>query len=266
MCTAVLLNRVREDYPLVLATNRDEFYARKTGGPTRLLAAPSTVGGLDLVAGGTWFGVSRSGLCVGLTNQRTAAPPNPQKRSRGEVVVAALKLGERAAIRQYVQTLDGRAYNAFNLFWGDAEALLVAYAREGEPALTIEEVPPGIHVLPNDRLDSPRFPKVQRAIALTTPYAQSPFAELVPALIRMLADRERPTLREVTALYPNEPLSPEFLQELSALCVRTPLYGTRASTIVALTKGSVAHYLYADGPPDETPFTSVMELYETGAL
>ena len=83
MCSVVVLNGVRADYPVVLATNRDEFYARASSGPQRLLDAPRSVGGRDLVAHGTWAAVTEHGLFVGVTNQRTLAPPDRSKRSRG---------------------------------------------------------------------------------------------------------------------------------------------------------------------------------------
>jgi uncharacterized protein with NRDE domain len=261
MCTIVVLRGVRADYPLVIATNRDEFYARAASGAARLLDQPATVGGQDLVKGGTWMGVTRDGLFVGVTNQRTLVPPDPAKRSRGELVLEALRLGERNAITQMLQRLDASAYNAFNLMWGDAQALFVAYARDGQAALEIEPVPEGVHVLPNDRLDDAESPKVARARALLAPYVRAEFPELESALKRALADRIRP---ELGAL-PDWPLpahmSRELLRELSALCIRTPLYGTRSSTVIALTPGSVGKYLYADGPPDQTEFVDVTGLF-----
>jgi uncharacterized protein with NRDE domain len=261
MCTVLVLNQVRADYPVVLATNRDEFYARPTSGPLRLLEAPRTVGGRDLVAQGTWMGVTEQGLFVGVTNQRTVAPPDRSKRSRGELVLQALALGERDAITRMLRGVDGREYNAFNLLWGDADELCVAYAREGRALLEIDVVPRGLHMLPNDRLDSPGFPKVQRAFSLLTPHLQASFEELVQALQRALADGERPALEDLAALADGSPISRELLRDLSALCIRTPLYGTRSSTIVALERGRAAHYLYADGPPDLTTFVDVMGLF-----
>lgn len=261
MCTVLVLNGVRADYPVVLATNRDEFYARPSSGPLRLLESPRAVGGRDLVAQGAWMGVTEHGLFVGVTNQRTAAPPDRSKRSRGELVLSALALGQRDAIARMLRGVDGRDYNAFNLLWGDADELCVAYAREGRAALEIEVVPRGLHVLPNDRLDSPGFPKVQRARALLEPHAAAEFPALVAALKTALADRELPAPEEIAPLAAGSPLGLELVRELSALCIRTPLYGTRSSTIVALAPGRPAHYLYADGPPDATAFVDVMGLF-----
>jgi uncharacterized protein with NRDE domain len=262
MCTVVVLNGLRADYPVVLATNRDEFYARPSSGPHRLLSSPRTVGGRDLVSQGTWMGVTEQGLFVGLTNQRTVTPADRSKRSRGEVVLRALALGQRDAIARMLRELDGRDYNAFNLLWGDAEQLGVAYARDGIAELELAVVPQGLHVLANDRLDSPDFPKVQRAQALLGPHVHGSFEQLIAALKRTLADRERPALEDVAVPAAGSPLSQELLRELAALCIRTPLYGTRSSSIVALASGRPAHYLYADGPPDATEFVDVMGLFE----
>lgn len=261
MCTIVVLNGVRADYPVVLATNRDEFYARPASGALRILEVPRTVGGLDMLKRGTWMGVTREGLFVAVTNQRTMQAPDPEKRSRGELVVKALKLDNREAITRMMGELDGRDYNSFNLLWGDAERVYAGYGREGEAKIEIEQVPRGIHVLPNDRLDHPDFPKVKRAQQLIEPYANASFDALAEALQRTLADRTRPSVDEVPMLPRNAPISRETLRELSALCVRMPAYGTRSSSIVALARGRVGYYAYADGPPDRAAFQDVLSLY-----
>ena len=261
MCTIVVLREVRADFPLILATNRDEFFARPSSGPLRLLETPPTLGGRDLVAGGTWMGVSRAGLFVGVTNQRSFVAADPARRSRGQLVLDALALGEVDAVTEHVAALDGRDYNAFNLMWGDARALWVAYARDGERELNVEEVPAGVHVLPNDRLDSPSFAKVARARALIEPYVHAPIGVLLQRLQATLADRRLPPLAEIPEPPPTARMSHARLRELAALCVRSEGYGTRTSTVVALSPHGTAHFRYADGPPDSTPFVDIMGLY-----
>lgn len=254
---------VRADCPLVLATNRDEFYARHTAGPQRLLDDPSTVGGRDLVAQGTWMGVTREGLFVGVTNHRrleTSERPAPT-RSRGELVLRALALGSIDAITRYVGALDAREYNTFNLMWGDASALLVGYARDEQPQVMIESVPDGVHVLPNDRIDSPSFVKVERAKQLLLPHVQAPLPELTRALKAVLSDRSLPALEDIPDPPTNSVFAHGQLRELAALCVRTPTYGTRSSTVVMLAPGRVVQYLFADGPPDQTVFQDVTPLF-----
>lgn len=262
MCTIIALRGVCADYPLVIATNRDEFYARATSGPGQLLESPRTVGGRDLQAGGTWMGVSEHGVFVGVTNYRSLLVANdPTRRSRGELVLQALSRSSVAEITRYVQSLDGRAYNSFNLMWGDASALWVAYGRSGERALSLAEVPEGVHVLPNDLLDSPAFESVERAKQLIAPLAGADVATLRAGLQAVLADRTLPRLEDVEEPPPGSRLDRTMLRELAALCVRTPAYGTRSSTVVLLQPGKVGQFWYADGPPDQTPFVDITPLF-----
>src|SRR4051812_50111198 len=65
MCTIITLFQAHPAYPLIIAANRDERYARPSSGPTALAAPPAVVAGRDLEFGGTWFGVNAQGLAVG---------------------------------------------------------------------------------------------------------------------------------------------------------------------------------------------------------
>jgi uncharacterized protein with NRDE domain len=262
VCTIIALRGVRADYPLVIATNRDEFYARATSGPGRLLEHPRTVGGRDLQAGGTWMGVTEAGVFVGVTNHRSLVQASePTRRSRGELVLNALSQSSVSDMTRYVQSLDGREYNSFNLMWGDASALWVAYGRSSERALTLAEVPDGVHVLPNDQLDSASFVSVGRAKQLIAPIANADINTLSRGLEEVLRDRLVPSLQDIPEPPPASRLDRALLRELAALCVRTPAYGTRSSTVVLLEPGRVGQFLYADGPPDQTPFVDITHLF-----
>lgn len=261
VCTIVALHGLRTDLPLVIAANRDEWYARPSSGPQVLLSSPvsgpvsgKVVGGRDDQAGGTWLAVSERGLVAAVTNQRTAAPPNPARRSRGALVIEAAAAGSVDAVLELLRTRDAREYNAFNLLFGDGERLLVAYAREHERAIAIEELPRGLVVLANDRIGAPEYPKTLRAETLVEPYVEAPFPELRDALARALADHDRPPLDAIPEPPADGRFGRELLRELQALCIHTPLYGTRSSSIVAIEKGGVASYLHADGPPCRTAF------------
>ncbi len=224
MCTLVVLHRVHPEYPVVLAANRDELFARQTEGPQILVDAPRVVGGRDVVAGGTWLGLTPSGFFVAVTN-RAGAAPQPGLLSRGALVVELLRRGETESAEAWLRAQDPARYNPFNLMYGDASGVRVAYAR-GEQLHT-GDVPLGVHVLPNGRLDSPRFEK--------TAHIQSLLAEPAPnwdGLARQLKSALADDL----------------------VCVRTPFYGTRSACLVALRPGGVAFYLHADGVPGVAPF------------
>lgn len=261
MGSIVVLFGVRADYPLVVASNRDELHTRAASGALRLLELPRTVGGLDMLRRGTWQGVTREGLYVGVTGQHALQPSTAAQRSRGELVINALKLGLTDAVTRMVRSLDARDFNGFNLLWGDADQLWLGHTRPGRAEVELEKLTRGVHVLPDGPLNSPDFPKVRRAQKLLDPYVHASWPYLEDALKKTLADRERPPTFDVPMLATEAPISRETLRELSPLCVRTPLFGTRASAIVAITRGKVGHYLYADGPPDRAPFQDVTRLF-----
>ena len=265
MCTIVILRHIHPEWPLVLAANRDELYARPAAGPQVLSPTPRVVGGRDLERQGTWMGVTDGGFFVGLTNQRGSANLTRAPRSRGEVVLRALEAHSLEGVDRYLAGLDAREFNPFNLLYGDAGVLRVAYARPDSERIHVEDVPPGVHVLPNDVLDTPALPKVARARKLAEKAARKPWPETVQDLQTLLADHLLP--EHAPELLPDEEGLPEVrerMRQYQALCIHTPGYGTRSSAIVALAPGRVAHYLAADATPCQGPYQDVTPLLYPG--
>src|SRR5690606_2782678 len=84
MCLILFAWRPGHTVPLVVAANRDEFYARPALPLAEWADAPGLLAGRDLEAGGTWLGLTRGGRFAALTNIR--APGKPLGRlSRGEL-------------------------------------------------------------------------------------------------------------------------------------------------------------------------------------
>lgn len=260
MCTIVAIKGRHPSIPLVVAANRDEYYARASTPPQLVSAAPRAIAGIDLAKGGSWMGANEHGVFVAVTNQRTHHGADPRRASRGEVVIEALAQPDVAGVDALVESLDARDYNSFNLFWGDAHALRVGYARNERRAIEIAELDDGLHVLTNDRMGSPEFPKAARAMALVEPLVELPWDRLAAELALVLADHEKPPLDEVPEPPPESRFDRLLLRELQALCIHTPLYGTRSATILALEPGRVAHYLFAEKPPCSAPFVDVTQL------
>jgi uncharacterized protein with NRDE domain len=268
MCTIAILLEVAAGAPLVVAANRDEIYARPTRPPESL--GDGIAGGVDALSGGTWLALRRDGRFAAVTNQRALAPVPTGLRSRG---LAVRELAAAADADAYVAALDPTKYASMNLVWGDARGVSIAYVRRGG-SLEIERLPPGIHVLCNDRLGAEGFP---RGVRLHDAIAAGPlrWPDLVPPLQRALADHTRLELDAVARLAAGAPgtptgerppvpapprLSPELARELTATCIHSPLYGTRSSTIFAARSGQTLAYLHADGPPCTAPFTDRMAL------
>lgn len=258
VCTLIALHRVHRDLPLVVAANRDELYARRATGPMLLSESPRIIGGRDQSKGGTWLGASAHGFFVGITNQREPAPPDPSLRSRGEVVMTALAQPGLDAAVAWLGTLDAAAYNSFNLLVGDGRALYVVYARRDVARPEVTALGPGVWALPNDRLGSAEFPKIDRAVELATPLGALPWEALVPRAQAMLGDHAEPDAARVLDGPPWLP--PELRPALQALCVHTPAYGTVSATLLGFADRRLVHYLHADGAPCRAPLVSRPEL------
>lgn len=260
MCTIAALRGVHPAFPLIVAANRDEFYARRATAPAlrgQTRDGDAMWAGEDTQAGGTWMGATARGFFVGITNQRSLAPRAEGRRSRGEVVLACLRAGTARAAEEALRAIDPVRFNPFNLLFGDAHELRVAYVRDAPGSIEVHPLPTGVHVLANDRLGSAAFPKTLRMAALLD-------VETLPALGEgALIERLTATLRdpECPAERPRDPLDAalpdELARRLQALCVETPAYGTVSSTVLLLGDGAAHRYLYAPGPPRSVAFGEV---------
>lgn len=221
MCLILVAWKAHPDYPLVVAANRDEFFARPTAAAAFWTDAPDILAGRDLEAGGTWLGVTRQGRFAALTNYRDPASHRSGAASRGLLVADFLRSAQPAA--GYVAALEtgGQTYNGFNLIAGDGEDL-VWYSNVGGQARPLA---PGIYGISNHLLDTP-WPKVQAAkSALAAALAALPDDT---ALFRLLRDD---TVHADDKL-PRTGVSLEWERLLSAAFVKAAGYGTRNSTVL----------------------------------
>jgi uncharacterized protein with NRDE domain len=264
MCTIIALSGVHPGYPLIVAANRDEFTSRRATGPVLLSEAPRVLGGRDQQGKGTWLGATARGFFVGLTNQRTWTVPDGSRTSRGGLVLDALRLGGVDAVEAHLRAIAPRTHNPYNLMFGDAAGIAVAYVRDESPAVTVHRLAPGMHVLANDRIGSPWFPKQALAPA-RVPVEAVPAMDLdavFAALRPVLMDHSIP---EGIPAPPAGSLMPAALaRQLQAMCVHTPGYGTVSATMLAVTTDGVARYLFADGPPCTAPFVEHAALLRDG--
>ncbi|WP_278929254.1 NRDE family protein, partial [Pseudomonas qingdaonensis] len=70
MCLIAFAWRPGHARPLIVAANRDEFYARPSQALGAWEDAPGVYAGRDLEAGGSWLGVGPGGRFAALTNIR----------------------------------------------------------------------------------------------------------------------------------------------------------------------------------------------------
>ena len=217
MCLIIFAWRPDHATPLIVAANRDEFYARPSLPLAAWPEAPQVHAGRDLEAGGTWLGVGADGRFAALTNIRNPHQP-PARKSRGELVARFLT-GEMP-IDQYLADVVGRSleYAGFNLLIGNRQELWHYNAQETAP----NPLAAGVYGLSNAGLDTP-WPKLIKAKAALTEVLDDPHPQ---ALLALLGDPQ-------TAPFGDLPdtgvgLATESL--LSSVFIASPTYGTRAST------------------------------------
>src|SRR3990167_8250057 len=185
MCLIVFTWQLNPDYPLILAGNRDEFFARPTREAHFWDEHPHIFGGRDLKDGGGWFAVDKLGRFAGVTNVREPGQ-NPKARSRGLIVQAYLA-GELPALN-FAQNLheEGAAYNGFNALFGDGETLVYTSNRNDQ---TPRALPPGHYGLSNHALNTP-WPKVVRAVDALKRAPQQEPAQICEFLCNIMRSEE----------------------------------------------------------------------------
>jgi len=72
MCLIVFAWKIIPATPLVVAANRDEFYARPSSPAIWWEQSPHVYGGRDLQSGGTWMGLSTQQAKGGVTKKFAA--------------------------------------------------------------------------------------------------------------------------------------------------------------------------------------------------
>jgi uncharacterized protein with NRDE domain len=234
MCLLAVAWQVHPAYRLVVAANRDEFYARETEPAHSWPDHPEVFAGRDVRAGGTWMGVTAGGRFAALTNVRggvlapsDGSPPPP---SRG-VLVAGFLTG-RSDAAAYAAALAAVAdrYSGFNLLVADRDELW--WCSNHAPP---QQLGPGVYGLSNASLDTP-WPKTTAAtVAMRAALTQPDESSMEAALFAALADRSLPAMEDVPRSdLPESEFPAERARQLAACMVVTEDYGTRASSVVTI--------------------------------
>jgi uncharacterized protein with NRDE domain len=233
MCLIVFAWKVIPGMPFMSAANRDEFYERPSAPAGWWDDHPEIYAGRDLRGGGTWLGITRNGRFAALTNIRAPSEKRGDAPSRGALV--ADYLSGRASAEEYVAELARRddIFNGFNLLVGDRDTLIWFSNRGKVDTRNGRPLAPGIYGMSNGLLDTP-WPKVVRA--------KAQFASLLcqgapeDAYFEMLTD----TTRASDCRLPKTGVDLEMERMLSPVCIESPNYGTRVSTVVRINDASRA--------------------------
>jgi uncharacterized protein with NRDE domain len=240
VCVILFSSGAHTRYPLIVAANRDEAYARPAAAAAFWSDYPDVCGGRDLLLGGTWLAISRSGRFAAITNYRQGVRIGVAPRSRGELTRDFL-VGDLPP-ETYLEEVAGRAgdYGGYSLIAGTPERLYFTSNRGVPP----HAITPGVHGLSNRLLDEP-WPKVQRGMTALESVSDASEAALLSTFFEVLADRSSAP----DHLLPSTGIAIERERDLSALFIPGEHYGTRASTVVLVREdGEVVFVERSFGP------------------
>ena len=253
MCLVAFAINASNRWPLVIASNRDEFFDRPTLPMARWQSAAghAIISGRDARAGGTWLGMTPSGRVAFLTNVREAPSPSQLTqpafpKSRGDLVMRWLE--GRMNASQLMLDTDPTSYGGFNLVVGDWQTgqwswlsnRLFETQADGSTAHRPKAagwcsrvLRSGVYALSNAALDTPWPKTLALKAALTDALAASDEAGLKKPLWDALANRNYAG----TESLPDTGLPSELEKALSSAYVDSPErgYGTRCSTVLVAT-------------------------------
>ena len=251
MCTLALYFRVFEQFPLVIAANRDEQYERPSALPAILEAIPKVIAGRDLRAGGTWLGVSETGLAAGILNRHLNGQNSlePDARSRGLLCMDLLGCRSASEAKSFLGA-ERASYNPFTLLFADRDDAFAAYNSEGK--VITQLLLPGLHVFSSAAEFAVHSAKAERAYRLfnaetiTAGIGAGRFDEAVAALQGVLADHT---------------LGPGSENPGDAICVHRESSGTVSSSVIFYDRsrsGFVTYY--CAGAPCRNRFGAALHL------
>jgi uncharacterized protein with NRDE domain len=242
MCTLVILRRPGHRWPVLIGANRDEMIDRPSRAPARHWPdRPEVVGGLDVLAGGSWLGVNDWGVAAAVLNRQGSLGPAPDRRSRGELVLEALDHADAVAAAEALSHLDPEAYRTFNLIVADERDgfwLRHAGGRRVDP----HPLKDGLSIIASGDVDDLRIRRLELALPAFREWpAPDPDRDDWSAWESLLGSTRAPSGEPATA----------------AMRFRDGGYGTVSSALIALpARGEDRNpvYRFAGWLPELTPW------------
>ncbi|MBS1681092.1 MAG: NRDE family protein [Bacteroidetes bacterium] len=239
MCLIFLSLHHHPRYKLIVAANRDEFYTRKTEAAKFWEDHPHILGGRDLEARkpdgtcGTWMAMNTNGRMAMITNYRDLKNLQTNAPSRGHLVTDFLVTDRHPEV--YLKSIEPKAkeYNGFNLIVGTADELYyLSNYREG-----VSKIENGLHGLSNALLDTP-WPKVEAGKKkMDTLFSETKIDS--EKILDSLYDEHKTADDQL----PDTGVGLERERMLSSMFIKSPNYGSRCSTFVAVDQNNDVEFV-----------------------
>jgi uncharacterized protein with NRDE domain len=213
VCLIAIAHRASARFPLVLAANRDEDYARATQDAYWWDDAPDILGGRDVVHGGSWLAITKQARFAAVTNLRGA---QQRSRSRGALVRDFVISADEPRAFAEVLLRDAAEYSGFHLLAGQAGGEIVHVTRDSWTPLA-----DGIHAISNAPLGE-HWPKTTIAV------------EAMESALRL---DDVDSILETLMTFLTTPRGTGRVE--SEVFIASDRYGTRASTVIIVTEDEI---------------------------
>ena len=222
MCTTLLSLFNHKKFPIIIASNRDEFYDRPTKNLNFWKDHPNIIGGIDEKYLGTWLGISKNGKIGLLTNYRD--PKNHRSKAKSRGILLRKFLTENISNNDFIDLLkkDKDQYNGYNIIFGNVNEFFY-YSNKSNNCKPLNS---GIFGLSNALLDA-GWPKVKLGKDRLSKSTQKDIPD-IDSIMNILKDT---TVAQDDDL-PDTGIGIEHERLLSPMFIKSPLYGTRSSIVI----------------------------------
>jgi uncharacterized protein with NRDE domain len=242
-----------ENFPVLVAANRDEHYDRASATPHFWSTKPRIFAGKDLLAGGTWLGVNEHGLLAGILNRRSTGEPEPpignHIRSRGLLCLDILSFKSAADACAFIKRHE-EIYQPFTVVFVDANEAWIAHNIRQK--IETRKLDRGLHVYSSASDFAVRSEKVDRAHVR--------FSGIVERLSSTCGDKTA-WVNSLHTVLGDHAVGNGSNDPREAICVHGEISGTLSSTIIFYSQSERrVHTFSCAGPPCRGSFGETLQL------
>ena len=156
MCTSVILFRKDHYWPLIIGSNRDEKFSRKSKFPARHWPNlyPQIIGGFDIEKKGSWIAINDFGLVAIMHNRKLNKNNSLIKKSRGHLILELLNFNKIVNAINFLKKTNQSIYNGFNILIGDKSNCFWCKHDSVDKEIVITEVNEGLSILTDKDLNN----------------------------------------------------------------------------------------------------------------
>jgi uncharacterized protein with NRDE domain len=242
MCTTIIAYQPQKEWSVIIGANRDETLDRQWESPGRhWLDRPQIIGGLDLQSLGTWLAVNDNGLVAGVLNRPGTLGGLPGKKSRGQLVLDALKAAHADDAAAAVASINAAQFPGFQFFVADASR---AYWLESNgTCVSLQLIPEGVNMITSLGMNNLDCSRTKRHLEACR-QAQLPNPELHHQWNSWIEILSRPAKHE----------------QRDGMTIVAPNYGTVCSALIGLHKSDLQKniFLFCPGRPEKIKYKLVL--------